>query len=227
MELTKLNCQRTADVVYQALREGILNGAFKPGGRLSISEIASQLGVSLTPVRSALQMLATEGLIENRPRIGTYVASLSVRDIEENFEVRCALECLAAETAVTRLSKVQLQRLRELLRILSEPAGAPDARSRHQCANSELHLTLVEASGNKLLADLYGRLHANLIITRLHSSYGHQLSRLQQEQAEHEAILAAVEQRDATELKEALRKHIHRAKESLISDLKKSADTPA
>ena len=168
-------------------------------------------------------MLAAEGLIDNRPRIGTFVQGLSVRDIEENFDIRTALECLAAETAVQRVTPQQLERLRELLRVLSEPVETPEARKRHESANAELHRTMVEASANRLLCDLYNRLHANLIIARLHSANSDLLPRWHQEQTEHEAIVAAVERRDAARLKVALRNHILRAKEALTLDLMRPA----
>jgi DNA-binding GntR family transcriptional regulator len=222
MELAKLERQRAVDAVYKTIRQGILTGLFKPGERLDIPEIAEKLGVSLTPVRHALQMLAAEGLIENRPRIGTFVQGLSVRDIEENFEIRCALECLAAETVVQHITSRQLARLRELLRMLGEPVETPEARKLHEAANAELHRTLVKDSGNGLLSDLYDRLQSHLIIARLHNANSNLMPRWHQERAEHEAIVAALEQRDPAKLKKVLRDHIHRGKEALMSDLKKS-----
>src|SRR3954451_19915728 len=118
MELVKLQRQRAVDAVYEALREGILGHLFKPGERLHVDELSEKLGVSLTPVRNAIQQLATEGLVEIRPRSGTFVASLSVQDVQETFEIRCALECLAGEKAVENISARELKRLRDLLRSL-------------------------------------------------------------------------------------------------------------
>src|SRR6266704_2236481 len=99
MELTKIRRERAVDAVYEALRQAIVSSLMKPGERLKVDELAQKLGVSLTPVRSAIQQLANEGLVEIRPRSGTFVASLSPRDVEETFEIRCALECLAGEKA--------------------------------------------------------------------------------------------------------------------------------
>src|SRR5438128_2713360 len=98
--LPPLARRRATDEVYDVMRRSILTNVFRPGQRLPIEEIANQLGVSLTPVRHAIQQLATEGLIEIRPRSGTFVASLDVQDIAETFDIRRALECLAAEGAV-------------------------------------------------------------------------------------------------------------------------------
>ena len=77
MELTKISRQRATDEVYEALRQSILGHLFAPGERLQVEEIAAKLGVSLTPVRHAIQQLATEGLIEIKPRSGTFVAKLT------------------------------------------------------------------------------------------------------------------------------------------------------
>ncbi|MBI1790714.1 MAG: GntR family transcriptional regulator, partial [Acidobacteria bacterium] len=83
MELARLNRARATDEVYDALRQAVLSHLFQPGERLQVGEISAKLGVSPTPVRHAIQRLASEGLIEIRPRSGTFVASLTVPDIEE------------------------------------------------------------------------------------------------------------------------------------------------
>src|SRR5882724_6390859 len=137
MELVKLQRQRAVDAVYGALREGILGHLFKPGERLHVDELSEKLGVSLTPVRNAIQQLATEGLVEIRPRSGTFVANLSVQDVEETFEIRCALECLAAEKSTQLIEPAELDRLRALLVSMSRPIHNGDGRRAHEQDNSE------------------------------------------------------------------------------------------
>src|SRR3982750_4983955 len=104
MEFEKIQRERAVDSVYQAMRQAIVSCAIKPGERLNVEELAEKLGVSLTPVRGAIQQLATEGLVEIRPRSGTFVASLTVQDVDETFRIRCALECLAARDAIHQFS---------------------------------------------------------------------------------------------------------------------------
>ena len=77
MELAKIQRERAVDAVYQALRQAIVSSLMKPGERLNVDELAQKLGVSLTPVRSAIQQLANEGLVEIRPRSGTFVARVT------------------------------------------------------------------------------------------------------------------------------------------------------
>ena len=210
------------DDVHQAIREAILDRRFPPRMRLNVEELASQLGVSLTPVRHAIQQLATEGLIDIHPRSGTYVAILSAHDIEETFEIRCALECLAAEKALARITEVKVGRLRELLKLLSDPVASESDLKRHEKHNLELHRIIIDSAGNKRLAEMYESLNAHIKIARIHGAEagGNGFSnRLAEEQAEHEAIVDAIESRDTKRVTSAMRKHIYRAKDALIGSL--------
>lgn len=221
MELPKLKPLRATDEVYAALRQAILSHVFKAGQRLLIEDIASKLGVSLTPVRHAIQQLAAEGLVEVRPRSGTFVASLSARDVEETFQIRCALECLAGELAVERITPEQIERMSSIIGELAQPVLGEEDRKRHEEANLRLHRLLVEASGNKRLAEMYESLRAHMQIARVHSSESDWQSRLSQEQSEHEEIFQSLKARDKARLVEALRTHIGRAKDDLTGSLQK------
>ena len=95
--LAKIEQRRAVDEVYERLREAILTKQFSPGQRLDTEAIAQQLGVSLTPVRSAIELLAADGLVDVQPRSGTFVTTLSAQDVENTLDIRCALECLAAQ----------------------------------------------------------------------------------------------------------------------------------
>lgn len=223
MELTKLHRDRAMDAVYEALRQAILNSLLRPGERLHVEDLASKLGVSLTPVRQAIQQLATEGLVEIKPRSGTFVAQLSAQDVEETFDIRCALECLAAEKAVGLVTSDQLRRLRRLLKVLRKAVRTDEDRKEHEQNNLEFHRALIRASGNQRLVEMYEALHAHIKIARIHRADDDWLPRLSEEQAEHEAIVASLEARDAQSLKQALRQHIQRAKEALIRSMRTSA----
>ena len=226
MDLARIQRKRATDEVYEAMRQAIVTRVFKPGERLQVEDIAQKLGVSLTPVRHALQQLSTEGLIEIHPRSGTYVTNVSPQDIEETFELRCALECLAGERAISRIDPQQVERLRQLVKALAKPIDGEAALIEHERANSELHQILIDASGSRRLAELYESLNAHIKIARIHSSETNGArpvdwqSRLAEEQREHEAIVSAVEAKDAQALTTALRKHIYRAKDSLVNSLK-------
>jgi DNA-binding GntR family transcriptional regulator len=214
--LPKIEQRRAVDEVHQRLRDAILSGQFSNGQRLDVETIAQQLGVSLTPVRSAIELLAAEGLVDVQPRSGTFVASLSKTDVEETLDVRCALECLAAEKAVSKLTDEDVARARRILKVLARTGG--NGRE-HDAANLELHKILIDGSGNRKLAEMYDKLNAHLTIARLHARAGGWKHRLKQEQAEHEAIVDAMERREAKALVENLRQHILRAKESMLASI--------
>jgi DNA-binding GntR family transcriptional regulator len=132
-----------------------------------------------------------------------------------------ALESLAPEKAVENITAADLKRLKELLKSLRKPVRNDDERKKHEHDNIELHLILVNASGNRRLIEMYEALNAHIKIARIHASERNWSSRLQEEQTEHEEIVNAIEEGDATKVIAALRKHIHRAKDSLITALNK------
>jgi DNA-binding GntR family transcriptional regulator len=220
MELVRIHRERAVDAVYNSLRQAILGSLLKPGERLNVDALAAKLGVSLTPVRHAIQQLWTEGLVDIKPRSGTFVTSLSVRDVQETFDIRCALECLAAEKAVALISPEQLLRLRELLRLLRKPVRDESERHNHELFNWELHTLLIQASDNQRLLEMYKALNAHLRIARIHQQEADWPQRLAEEQAEHERIVAALERRSVGDLVKALRQHIFRARDALVAGMR-------
>ena len=150
---------------------------FSPGQRLNVEDLAGNLGVSFTPVRQALQLLAAEGLIVIQPRSGTYVATLSPRDVEETFDIRRALECLAAETAVVNATDEDSAWPRN-----SRKARGSDRirRGSLEACGSEYRIAPhdIRLSGNRRVAEIYDGLHAHLTIARLHRAASSWQSRL-------------------------------------------------
>lgn len=115
--LTKLNLDNykpLRDVVFENLREAILEGKLKPGQRLMEVQLAEQLGVSRTPVREAIRKLELEGLVVMLPRKGAYVANMSLKDIMDVLEVRASLEGLAAYLAAERISDEDIKKLKDI-----------------------------------------------------------------------------------------------------------------
>ncbi len=187
--------------------------------RLNVEELSAQLGVSLTPVRSAIQLLAAEGLVDVHSRSGTFVATLTRRDLAETFDIRCALECLAAENAAPGLTSAQIEYAQKQLAILARPIRSDAQRRAHEQANSELHQIVIDAAANKRLADMYESLQAHIAMGRLHSVDQTWQSRLSQEHQEHEEIVEAMQARDPQALVSALRQHIMRAKIALLDSV--------
>lgn len=219
-ELIKLSRTRASDSVYEALRDNILSGKIASGERLNVNLLAAALDVSITPVKEAINRLATEGLIVINPRSGTYVAELSAEQIAETFEIRTALECLAIEKAMARMTETDRQQIRQLVEEMEQPTTSERARVLHESKNVEFHQLLIELSGNKKLAEIYHSLNTHLSIARIHRSKDGWESRLADDKQEHREILNAIEAGKTAQAVRAVRRHIERAAADLIKDLK-------
>jgi DNA-binding GntR family transcriptional regulator len=220
--LKQLKRDRASDLVFLALRENILKQVFQPGERLNPEEIAGGLGVSLTPVKDAFTRLAAQGLVEIKPRSGTFVADLVAEDVAETFEIRGALEGLAAERLVERITDAEIIEFQRLVSQMEELIRSDEDRSAHERLNVDFHERIVALAGNRKLLQLYTGLNAHITIARVHYR-GLWQERLQSEREEHREILEA---RDAAALATALRRHIRRASESLVTDLQSRGARP-
>jgi DNA-binding GntR family transcriptional regulator len=108
------------DMAYEVIREGILQGAFKPGERLRQDQLATAIGVSRIPVRSALLQLESEGLITFEPYRGAVVNTLSADDVRAIYEIRGLLESHALRKAMGAITPQRLEHIEELARELNE-----------------------------------------------------------------------------------------------------------
>ncbi|MFC4115772.1 GntR family transcriptional regulator [Nonomuraea zeae] len=139
------------DEVTKELRRRILSGELAQGERLVEDRLAASLGVSRNPVRESIRVLAAEGFIQVVPRLGATVARLSAEEGEELFDVRMAIEGLAARLAARKHSPAAVERLR---RLLDQAREAVDAGRLAEVAdlNTAFHLAVGEATGNAYLA---------------------------------------------------------------------------
>ena len=103
------------ELVCEHIRDAIINGVFAPGERLMEIQMADEMGVSRTPVREAIRKLEMEGFVVMIPRRGTYVSNMSIRDINDVYEIRISLDTLAAGLAAERISDEELEELQRLL----------------------------------------------------------------------------------------------------------------
>lgn len=221
-ELPQIKRERAADSICAALRRAILEHDFLPGQRLDIQLLANKFDVSPTPVKNALHMLASAGLVEIKPRSGTFVASLAATDIAETFDIRRALECLASESAVRNVDDAAIAHFSSLMNKMQRTTSVEE----HTTYNTEFHRMLITLSGNRKLLEVYEQLNAHLRIAHVHSTQRSWLSRVENEHAEHMEILEAIKKRDLAELTQALTRHINRAKEVLAGSLREAeADT--
>jgi len=194
-----------AEAIAARLRDEIRSGELPAGARLRLVELGERFGVSTTPVRDALAMLAREGLVVGQPQRGFEVFRPTVEDLEENYEMRIALESLATRRAATRLTGEDLAELRRLLDAMGRLDL--DAADEYIALNAEFHGRIYAAAGRPrltaLIQDLRAATTAYLTIFATHQPSAADT------QQEHEAILAALEARDPDRAADAMAAHLH------------------
>jgi DNA-binding GntR family transcriptional regulator len=193
------------DNVTEALREMIVEGELLPGTKIREHALCTRFGISRTPLREALKVLASEGLIQLMPRRGAFVAEITQIEIDELFPIMAALEALAAETACMRMTGDNVETLRNMHDQIYAFHAAGAERD-YLRVNREIHLHLFEIAGNASLMAIYEQL-----LVRTHSvRFVARKTPEQWQRAvdEHAAIMGAIEQRDGPRLANLLVSHL-------------------
>ena len=204
------------EVVYETLREAIRNGSLTPGERLMEIQLAEELGVSRTPVREAIRKLELERFVVMLPRRGTYVANLSLKDINEVFEIRAALDGLAAGLAAERITEEELEQME---RLLVEIADCIEQHNNQKIveADEAFHDTLYRASRNERLVGIICNLREQF--TRFRSVSINYPGRLQNTLEEHRQLVEAIAQRNPEAAQQKAREHIENAEQTLLLEM--------
>jgi DNA-binding GntR family transcriptional regulator len=191
--------------VRDTLRNLIVQGKLAPLARLNERELCERLGVSRTPLREATRMLAAEGLVELLPNRGARVAGLDRENIRQTLEVMGALEALAAALACAVATDDAIAAIRTLHKQMVADFRRGDLAA-YFSRNQAIHLAMVAASGNAVLAASYRVLNDRVRRVR----YMANLSKARWKAAvrEHEEMLAALEARDGPRLQELVRDHL-------------------
>lgn len=205
------------DLVFENLREAITSGQLAPGQRLMELQLADDLGVSRTPVREAIRKLELEGLVIMVPRKGAYVAELSIKDMVEVFEMRAALDGLAASLAAKRITEEEIECLERLLVEIRDHIQREDLEACIQ-ADTTFHEHLYKASRNTRLAQTIGNLREQIQIFRT-TSLGRP-GRMSLALDEHRQILEAISQRNSRQAQKLAYQHIERAEAAFIHGFK-------
>jgi len=211
------------EVVFDTLRQAILDGTLQPGERLMEIHLARQLGVSRTPVREALRKLEQEGLVLTRPGRGAAVAQIMQSDLEDVLEVREALEELAVRRACARISEEQFARLCGIADDFAVSLRAGDLAG--AAGDDEaFHAVLCEAAGNRRLSQLMDSLRSRMYRYRLESLKNKKnhpdLIR------QHTLICEAVKAKDEEMAASAIRMHITKQKLSAAENLSGGPSQP-
>ena len=191
--------------VHRVLADEILSNRLPPGTVLNEVALARSLGVSRGPVREAIGRLASEGLVNVRPRRGAVVASLTREEFLEAYQVREALEVMAVRLAVARIDDAGIADLERLTAEMEEYAEREDVDRFFQ-ANAAFHAAIVEASGNQKLRNVYRQVVGQMGRYQMRSLALR--GTVRRSVQEHRAIVRAVRRRDADRSAHLLSEHI-------------------
>jgi DNA-binding GntR family transcriptional regulator len=193
-ESTSLAAPALYEQVAERLRTRIFAHELEPGAWVDEQALAEEFGISRTPLREALKVLAAEGLVRLKPRRGCYVAALSEQDLDEIFPVMALLEGRCAREATDKASDADLKRLETIHADLERYAANGDPDHFFE-ANQRFHDALQDLAGNRWLKQLIEETRQFIKLTRRDSL--NLEGRLKQSLTEHRAILAAIQRRDA------------------------------
>lgn len=190
---------------YALLRDAVVAAELAPGRRLSENELAARLGVSRTPVREALLRLGDDGLVEAVPQLGTFVARISLRAVEDAHFVRQSLECAAVRLTAERAAAPDLARLDALL-ARQRDAGARGSFDEFYALDDAFHAALCDISGHGGAWQVSQRVNHHLNrVRRLSLPEPHYLPEMIDD---HAAVVEAVRRHDAGEAERTLRLHL-------------------
>jgi len=209
--------------VARRLRERIFAHEFPPGAWIDEQALAAEYGISRTPLREALKVLAAEGVVTLKPRRGAYVTEVSDRDLDDIFPVLALLEGRVAHEATERARPEDLKRLEAIHETLERHAAAGDL-DRFFEANQLFHRALLDLAGNRWLAQVIQDLRRVLRLTRHHSLLAR--GRVRESLNEHRAILAAIRSRKAERASELMRAHLAQGR-AAIAKVRAPAPEPA
>lgn len=210
------------EYVYQFLRGAIMRGELVPGQRLVIDEIGRRLQVSAIPIREALQLLHSEGLVLGTPHVGATVAPISEDEIHEVFAIMEGLESVGVREAARRLDERGLALLSGVVAEMDAAIAVQDYE-RWAALNSDLHRTINEIARMPLLREMTDRVLARWERLRRHYFQGVVVPRVVQAQAEHHALLAALKRRDPSGAEQIVRAHNQAAQTAYADHLRRGA----
>lgn len=201
---------------YARLRDAIISGELAPDEPLSEVALAARLGISRTPVREALARLADDGLVVAQTGRGARVSGISLTDINDLFEVREALEVLAAQLASRNLrgGPADLEQLIDQFEPFESTDGEPPFES-YYALTAAMDGALIAKAGNRRLEEALREVWGHS--RRLRQYASHDVERLEASAREHRIILRAVCDRDLERVETAVRTHMQNSRKALLA----------
>src|ERR1700754_1810508 len=210
--------------ILARLRDYIVEGNIPDGGRVPERQLCAMYGISRTPLREALKVLASEGLVDLLPNRGARVRQLSARELGELFDIMGGLESLAGRLACENITDEEIA---EIERLHYEMYGFYLHRDMHNYfhVNQLIHQKIVEASRNATLTSTYANFAGRIRRVRYSANFARKRERWGEAMREHETILEALRRRAGSELSDILFVHLRNKRTAAIEHVK--ANQPA
>ncbi len=203
--------------VAARLRTLIVEGTLAPGAKLNERELAAMLKVSRTPLREALKLLTSEGLVEHLPNRGAVVAQLDANDVAAAFEVMAALEGLSGELACARISDAEVDEIRALQFEMLAHHARKDLSAYYR-VNAKIHRAINRAARNHVLTETYDRINARLQAFRFRSNADGE--KWDAAVREHDAMVVALAARDGPRLRAILIEHLNHKRDVVLAQFR-------
>lgn len=211
---------------YKLIRNRVLSGSIPPGGRLSDDALSKELKISRSPIREAISQLTSEGLVEYRPRSGAYVRVPDLRELEEWYETRAALEGFAVMRAAGCMTAVQIGQLDglcdEMAAVIKSVRALPDKladekhRERFLALDLEYHMLILRVSGN---AWMLGIVEECKLLTKVfgHVQIDHDMRLLSRSHLGHLRIVQALKRHEPEQARRLMEAHIQAACRAVLA----------
>jgi DNA-binding GntR family transcriptional regulator len=219
--MTRIPKKPLHEEVANRVRELIRDGRLKKGDKIAEKEICDLLGISRTPLREALRVLSSEGLIVMVPHRGAHVAEPSMQEIRQMFEVMAILEGTCARVAAEKMTDAQLRKIERLHEKLETHYRAGD-HEKYLKVNHDYHVLIQKMSGNKVLDEVVNGLRQKILLYRYRQLY--QPDRFDASMKEHRDLFEAFRARDAQRAEQVMKAHLMSQCEALVSLYQDSED---
>jgi DNA-binding GntR family transcriptional regulator len=204
-------------VAADVIRAAIVDGRLEPGARLKEEELARELGISRTPVREALLVLQTEGLLDSAPNRGATVRAYEADDLDDLYQLRAVLEGFAARRAAPRISPADVARLGESCERFEELRADDDVTELVR-ENVRFHEIILEATGSARLATLVRGVVQLPLVYRSFYWYSPHQKRISEHY--HRQLTSALGARDAERAEIVMKEHVLEARDFLVAKVR-------
>jgi DNA-binding GntR family transcriptional regulator len=210
-----------SEKVYRIIKKMILERQFSSGQKLDLNELSSQMNISRTPLKDAINRLVSEGLMEVKPRSGTFVTAITTNDIEQVMEIRKMIELWCVKNLTREQASSLSSDLSNILDASQLIIKSKDFQYEYFLQNDiEFHKAIVKTNANKRMFDMYDSLNSFLQVSRVY--FFRNFERSVNGQKEHEYIERHIKSYELVKVADMITSHINNSKESMIQIVKEN-----